>query len=65
MSSRTQLERAAANVIGILKSINEYSNSRVAVIGGLALWNYVRDGRTTQVFASYIYSEVPCGCPLD
>jgi hypothetical protein len=56
MPTRTELERAAANVIGILKSISEYSEARIAIIGGLALWKYIPNGRTTQVIA-FSYSQ--------
>ncbi len=51
--SRNQLEAAAADVITILKSIREYSDAKVAVIGGLALWKYLPAGRTTQVTLSF------------
>ncbi|RMZ78132.1 hypothetical protein DV738_g3992, partial [Chaetothyriales sp. CBS 135597] len=36
MSSRAELETVAANVIGILKTISEYADNRVTIIGGLA-----------------------------
>lgn len=52
MPPRTQLETAAADVITLLKGIREYSNARIAVIGGLALWKYIPGGRTTEVFAN-------------
>ncbi len=39
-----------------LKGISEYSNARIAVIGGLALWKYIPTGRTTEVFDSHILS---------
>ncbi|KIX02795.1 uncharacterized protein Z518_08737 [Rhinocladiella mackenziei CBS 650.93] len=48
MPTRMQLETAAADVIGILKDVSEYSDARVAVIGGLALWKYIPNGRTTE-----------------
>jgi hypothetical protein len=49
MPTLAELNRAASEVIIILKGITDYSNARVAVIGGLALWNYVQNGRTTEV----------------
>ena len=49
MPTRSQLETAAADVIGILKGISEYSDARIAIIGGLALWKYIPRGRTTEV----------------
>lgn len=47
--SFAELEAAAGAVIGILKTMPEFSNSRIAVIGGLGLWNYLRRYRTTEV----------------
>lgn len=44
------LQQAAADVIQILKRIEVYSNAKVAVIGGLALWTYLPEGRSTEVF---------------
>jgi len=49
MDARVRLERAAADVIVILKGIAEYSEASIAVIGGLALWKYIQGGRGTQV----------------
>ena len=57
MPTRTQLEAAASDVIHILKGINEYSNARIAVIGGLALWKYIPTGRTTEVFNFHILDD--------
>ncbi|KAF2241341.1 hypothetical protein BU26DRAFT_440823 [Trematosphaeria pertusa] len=48
MPSLNELESAAAQVIAILKSISEFSDASVAVIGGLALWKYIPNGRTTE-----------------
>ncbi|KAJ9158524.1 hypothetical protein NKR19_g3245 [Coniochaeta hoffmannii] len=48
MDARVRLERAAADVIVILKGIAEYSEASIAVIGGLALWKYIQGGRGTQ-----------------
>ena len=56
MPTRTQLETAAADVIRILKGISEYSDAKIAIIGGLALWKYIPTGRTTEVFDSHILS---------
>lgn len=47
MTSLSTLERAAADVISILKGIDEFSNARIAVIGGMALRKYLPNGRTT------------------
>jgi hypothetical protein len=47
--SFAELEVAAGAVIDILKTMPEFSNSRIAVIGGLGLWNYLRRYRTTEV----------------
>lgn len=49
MPTRIQLEAAASEVISVLKGIREFSNARIAVIGGLALWKYLPNGRTTEV----------------
>ncbi|EQB51598.1 hypothetical protein CGLO_08849 [Colletotrichum gloeosporioides Cg-14] len=48
MPTRIQLEAAASEVISVLKGIREFSNARIAVIGGLALWKYLPNGRTTE-----------------
>lgn len=32
-----------------MKGIADYSEASIAVIGGLALWKYIQNGRTTQV----------------
>jgi hypothetical protein len=47
--SFAELEAAAGAVIEILKTIPEFSNSRIVVIGGLGLWRYIRNYRTTEV----------------
>ena len=49
MPSFTELEAAAGAVIRILKTIPEFSSSRIAIIGGLGLWRYIRNYRTTEV----------------
>ncbi|RMD39644.1 hypothetical protein DV735_g5480, partial [Chaetothyriales sp. CBS 134920] len=48
MSSQEELEAIASRVISILKTINEYKDARVVIIGGLAVWKYPPDGRTTK-----------------
>ena len=63
MPSRTQLETAAAGVIRILKGIGEYSNARIAIIGGLALWRYIPTGRTTEVNQRHTFSECTRSLP--
>lgn len=50
MASRDQLRQAAAEVIQYMKSIDEISDARVAIIGGLALWMHLKEGRATQVW---------------
>jgi len=57
MPTRIELERAATNVVGILKNISEYSEAKIAIIGGLALWKYIPNGRTTQVLHSCVLSD--------
>lgn len=47
--SFTELEAAAGAIIRILKTMPEFSNSKIAVIGGLGLWKYLRRYRTTEV----------------
>ncbi|KAJ5742468.1 uncharacterized protein N7511_011487 [Penicillium nucicola] len=46
--SFAELEAAAGVVIEILKTIPEFSNSRIVIIGGLGLWRYIRNYRTTE-----------------
>ncbi|KAJ5751368.1 hypothetical protein N7533_008396 [Penicillium manginii] len=46
--SFAELEVAAGAVIAILKTMPEFSNAKIAVIGGLGLWNYLRGYRTTE-----------------
>lgn len=48
MPSLQELERAAIDVLRILKGINEFKDASIAVIGGLALWKYIPSGRTTE-----------------
>lgn len=48
MSTLAQLDQAAKDVVGEMKKIKEYADAKVAVIGGLALWNYIKSGRTTK-----------------
>ncbi|KAL2867592.1 uncharacterized protein BJX67DRAFT_387830 [Aspergillus lucknowensis] len=43
-----ELEAAAGAVIRILQTMPEFSNSKIAVIGGLGLWKYLRNYRTTE-----------------
>ncbi|CEL01170.1 hypothetical protein ASPCAL00759 [Aspergillus calidoustus] len=46
--SFAELEAAASSVIGILQTMPEFSNAKIAVIGGLGLWKYLRGYRTTE-----------------
>jgi len=50
--SREELHQAASDVIVILNKFPEFRDSKIAVIGGLALWHYLRRGRTTEVLRS-------------
>lgn len=59
MPSLNELETAGADVINILKGINKFSNARVAVIGGLALWKHIPTYRATQVLSSDILNDCP------
>ncbi|KAJ5102016.1 hypothetical protein NUU61_004238 [Penicillium alfredii] len=43
-----ELEAAAGSVIGILQTMPEFSSAKIAVIGGLGLWKYLRTYRTTE-----------------
>ena len=43
------LEQSAAEVIRILKSFPEFENTKIAIIGGLAVWMYIPWLRTTTV----------------
>lgn len=44
-----ELEYAVCDVIQIVKQIPELAESRLAVIGGLALWHYLPGHRPTDV----------------
>ncbi|KAE8148911.1 hypothetical protein BDV25DRAFT_10228 [Aspergillus avenaceus] len=46
--SFAELEDAAGAVIRILKTIPEFAAAKIAVIGGLSLWKYIRRYRTTE-----------------
>lgn len=54
--SFSELEVAAGAVIAILKTMPEFSNAKIAVIGGLGLWNYLRGYRTTEVSLTYLFT---------
>ena len=44
------LERAASDVIRLIKQVPEArGDTKLALIGGLALWHYLPEGRTTGV----------------
>ena len=53
--NRPELETAATGVIRILQGIREFSDARIAVIGGLALWNYHPTGRSTSVVKLHMF----------
>lgn len=44
-----ELERAASDVIQNVKQIQELRHARLSVIGGLALWHYLPEYRSTDV----------------
>jgi len=43
------LEQGASDVIAMLKALPERANTKIAIIGGLAVWKYMQDFRTTHV----------------
>ncbi|KAI1140415.1 hypothetical protein F5Y05DRAFT_411471 [Hypoxylon sp. FL0543] len=47
MAQFQELERAACDVIQHVKEIQDLRHARLAVIGGLALWHYLPEYRTT------------------
>ncbi|RMZ73736.1 hypothetical protein GMOD_00009504 [Pyrenophora seminiperda CCB06] len=47
-SKFSELERASLVVLDIFKTIPELQTAKVAIIGGMALWKYLPDYRTTQ-----------------
>lgn len=49
MAPQSVLEKAAFDVISNLKQITEFSNAKIAVIGGMALRNYFPNARNTDV----------------
>nr|POF00351.1 hypothetical protein CFP56_77325 [Quercus suber] len=63
MELQDVLERAAADVLQILKGISELQDASIAVIGGLALRKYLPNGRRTEVFV--FHSGWPCELKSD
>jgi len=55
MVSHETLERAAIEVIQILKNIDEFSSAQIAVLGGMAIWKYLPFNRTTNVLRSHAH----------
>lgn len=45
----TALEEAAEDVIGLLKTIPELAEAKIAIIGGMAIVKYLKEYRTTEV----------------
>ncbi|PLB37792.1 uncharacterized protein BDW47DRAFT_106372 [Aspergillus candidus] len=43
-----ELEQAAGAVILILKSMPEFADTKIAIIGGLSLWKYIEHFRSTE-----------------
>lgn len=62
--SFAELEVAAGAVIAILKTMPEFSNAKIAVIGGLGLWNYLRGYRTTEVLLPWPFFSTWINCLL-
>lgn len=50
-----ELEYAVCDVIQIIKQIPELAESRLAVIGGLALWHYLPGHRPTDVRPNFFF----------
>jgi hypothetical protein len=44
-----ELEETASALIACLKTIPDYADTRIAIIGGMALWRYIPNGRGTKV----------------
>lgn len=49
LPSLSRLEAAAHDVIHIMKRIPEFADQKIAVIGGMAIWKYLPNGRSTEV----------------
>jgi hypothetical protein len=49
-----ELEQAANGVINILKSVPEFFNARIAVIGGMGVMKYTQSYRATNVCKSKV-----------
>jgi hypothetical protein len=49
----TELEAAASAIIRNLKTVSEFSDAKIAIIGGLGLWKYLRGYHTTNVSLTY------------
>ena len=52
--NRPELEAAATRVLRILQGNSDFSDVRIAVISGLALWNYHPTGRSTSVVKTHV-----------
>lgn len=57
--SLAEVQDAARDVIRIMKTVPSLSRAQIAVIGGMAVWNYIPKGRSTEVrcLMTYIYSN--------
>jgi hypothetical protein len=65
-SKFSELERACLVVLDIFKTIPELQTAKVAIIGGMALWKYLPDYRTTQVCdLRFTLSPVRANCLKD
>ncbi|KAF6833935.1 hypothetical protein CPLU01_05230 [Colletotrichum plurivorum] len=61
MLSLTELENAATDVIRILQRLTEFSHTRIAFAGEVALWRYLPQERHRR--ALRFLSPVPCQSP--
>ena len=52
------LESSAYEVLAILKAFPEYSETKIAIIGGTAVWKYFRNYRTTDVCNLTLCAEI-------
>lgn len=53
-----QLEHAASDVIQNVKEIQDLKHARLSVIGGLALWHYLPEYRSTDVSQSIVITSM-------
>lgn len=56
MASFDDMNGAAAQLIADLQQLDHYRNTRVAIIGGVALWSHLPSYRATQVRIPFPHS---------